>query len=209
MKHDSKRPATTMFDIRHEFSKYGEYHANKINVAIHMVFVPTILWCSVGLTTALTPQHLFAYPKPVSTALDWLPGPNPLPNASAIYVLGCALFYLALDQVAGLLIAPLLYTILVSSQEYALGGSPGSTKVLLAVFVVAWAAQFVGHGVFERRAPALLDNLMQALVMAPFFVFLEVLFACGYRPDLHRQLRSEIGTRILAFRRSQKPSKKD
>lgn len=37
-----------------------------------------------------------------------------------------------------------------------------------------WVAQFVGHGVFEGRAPALLDNLFQAFFMAPVFVLLEV-----------------------------------
>ncbi|KAJ1667402.1 hypothetical protein IW140_000885 [Coemansia sp. RSA 1813] len=199
--------AGSVFDIKSEFSKYGEYHANKVNIAIHMLFVPTILWCSTGLAAALTPQQLFTYPSVVDSALSKLPGPNPLPNFSAIYMLGCSLFYIALDQVAGLLVAPLLYAILVSSQEYALS-SPEATKVLLGVFVVAWVAQFVGHGVFEKRAPALIDNLMQALVMAPFFVFLEVLFSCGYRPELHRQLRSEIGSRILAFRRSLKANKR-
>jgi 2-hydroxy fatty acid dioxygenase len=35
-------------------------------------------------------------------------------------------------------------------------------------------AQFVGHGVFEGRQPALLDNLFQAFFMAPIFVLLEV-----------------------------------
>ncbi|KAJ1798401.1 hypothetical protein LPJ59_002522 [Coemansia sp. RSA 2399] len=198
--------AGSVFDIKSEFTKYGEYHANKVNVAIHMIFVPTILWCSVGLVTALTPQHLFAYPSIVESALAKIPGPSPLPNLSALYMVGCLLFYIALDQVAGLLAAPLLYAFLVTSQEYVFS-SPEATKVLFAVFVVSWIAQFVGHGVFERRAPALLNNLLQALVMAPFFVFLEALFACGYRPDLHRQLRSEIGSRILAFRRSLKSSK--
>lgn len=40
--------------------------------------------------------------------------------------------------------------------------------------VLCWVAQFVGHGVFEGRAPALLDNLFQAFFMAPVFVILEV-----------------------------------
>lgn len=40
--------------------------------------------------------------------------------------------------------------------------------------VACWVAQFVGHGVFEKRAPALLDNLFQAIFMAPLFVVIEV-----------------------------------
>ncbi len=34
----------SLFDFNHQFVKYGEFHANRINQAIHIVFVPTILW---------------------------------------------------------------------------------------------------------------------------------------------------------------------
>ena len=47
-------------------------------------------------------------------------------------------------------------------------------KVALAIHVTAWVLQFAGHGVFEGRAPALLDSLDQALITAPLFVLLEV-----------------------------------
>ncbi|KAJ1750438.1 hypothetical protein LPJ58_005182 [Coemansia sp. RSA 1591] len=192
-----------MFDIRSEFSKYGEYHANKINIAIHMVFVPTILWTSMGLVTLAQPHALFEFPTPISALLSHIPGPPPVANTATLIITAFAAFYIVLDQIAGLLATPVLYGFLVSAQQYALS-SPASLQYLLALFAIAWVAQFIGHGVFERRAPALLDNLMQALVMAPFFVFLEVLFALGYRPSLHRELRNEIGSRVLAFRRAAK-----
>jgi len=46
--------------------------------------------------------------------------------------------------------------------------------IALGIFTASWIAQFIGHGVFEGRAPALLDNLVQALFLAPFFVWMEV-----------------------------------
>ncbi|KAJ2103946.1 hypothetical protein GGI09_000391 [Coemansia sp. S100] len=192
-----------MFDLKTEFPKYGEYHANKVNVAIHMLFVPTILWCTLGLVTWLTPHALFAYPAPIATLLASIPGPAPLANATALVMLGFIAFYVILEPLAGLLTVPIIYSFLVTSQQVVLE-APNGIQIVLGVFVFAWIAQFIGHGVFEKRAPALLDNLVQALVMAPFFVFLEVLFACGYRPDLHRVLRNEIGVRILAYRHAQK-----
>ncbi|KAJ2745202.1 hypothetical protein GGI20_002341 [Coemansia sp. BCRC 34301] len=192
-----------MFDLKTEFPKYGEYHANKVNVAIHMLFVPTILWCTLGIVTWLTPRALFTYPEPIASLLSWFPGPAPLANAATLTMLGFIAFYVALEQVAGLLTIPIIYAFLVTSQKVVLE-APSGIQFVLALFVFAWVAQFIGHGVFEKRAPALLDNLVQALVMAPFFVFLELLFACGYRPDLHRALRSEVGVRILAFRHEQK-----
>ncbi|KAJ2447701.1 hypothetical protein GGF42_005373 [Coemansia sp. RSA 2424] len=192
-----------MFDLKTEFPKYGEYHANKVNVAIHMLFVPAILWCTLGLVTWLTPHALFTYPESIASLLSWLPGPAPLANAATLAMLGFIAFYVSLELVAGLLTVPIIYVFLVTSQKFVLD-APHGIQIVLGLFVFSWIAQFIGHGVFEQRAPALLDNLAQALVMAPFFVFLELLFACGYRPDLHRALRSEVGVRILAFRREQK-----
>jgi uncharacterized membrane protein YGL010W len=53
-------------------------------------------------------------------------------------------------------------------------------KTLLYVHVGSWIAQFVGHGVFEKRAPALLDNLLYTLA-APLFVVVEIMFELGYK----------------------------
>lgn len=67
-------------------------------------------------------------------------------------------------------------------------------------FVAAWIAQFLGHGLFEGRAPALLDNIFQALFLAPLFVWLELLFALGYRPELKSRVEKMIVQDIAKFR---------
>ena len=66
-----------------------------------------------------------------------------------------------------------------------------------------WIAQFVGHGVYEGRAPALLDNLVQALVLAPFFVFMEALFKFGYRPELQKRVGEAVDKEIKKFKAEQ------
>ena len=72
----------------------------------------------------------------------------------------------------------------------------------LALHVASWLAQFYGHGVHERRAPALLDNLFQALVTAPLFVFFEGLFALGLLTDFKRASDAEIAKLLANFRAS-------
>jgi uncharacterized membrane protein YGL010W len=42
-----------------------------------------------------------------------------------------------------------------------------------------------------------------AVVLAPFFVHLEILFALGYRPEMHKQLNNEIGKEITKLRKAQ------
>lgn len=34
----------SVFDIRKQFTFYGAYHTNAVNVAIHIVCVPLIIW---------------------------------------------------------------------------------------------------------------------------------------------------------------------
>lgn len=76
-------------------------------------------------------------------------------------------------------------------------------KVAGALHAFSWIMQFIGHGAAEGRAPALLDNLLGAVVLAPFFVHLEMLFALGYNPKLHKQIQNEVGKDIAKFRREQ------
>lgn len=58
-------------------------------------------------------------------------------------------------------------------------------SIALGVHVVSWILQFVGHGKYEGRKPALLDNLVQALFLAPLFVWYEVLFKLGFLSLIH------------------------
>lgn len=60
---------------------------------------------------------------------------------------------------------------------------------------------------FEGRAPALLDNLVQALFLAPFFVWMEVLFWCGYRPELKGRLDRAVEREIEKWRAKGKEGK--
>jgi uncharacterized membrane protein YGL010W len=107
-----------------------------------------------------------------------------------------------MEPVAGGLIAPFL----IGGTAYAnhLTSTYGATANYwaLGIHVVSWLAQFVGHGAFEGRAPALLDNLVQALFLAPLFVWLEILFFFGYRPELKARLDKSVQEEIAKFKSS-------
>ena len=85
----------------------------------------------------------------------------------------------------------------------------GTTKAAIIVHIVSWLAQFLGHGKYEGRAPALLDNLFQAIFLAPLFVWLELLFILGYRPELKTRVDKAVAVEIAKFRESRKAAKKE
>jgi uncharacterized membrane protein YGL010W len=69
-------------------------------------------------------------------------------------------------------------------------------SIALGVHVVSWILQFVGHGKYEGRKPALLDNLVQALFLAPLFVWYEVLFKLGFYPQLKKDVEAAIEVEV-------------
>jgi uncharacterized membrane protein YGL010W len=109
-----------------------------------------------------------------------------------------------MEPVAGTILAPLILGGTAYSNHLLETYGTPVTKWAAALHIVAWLAQFVGHGKFEGRAPALLDNLVQALFLAPFFVWFEILFWLGYRPHLKARLDKAVQVEIKKFRDSQK-----
>jgi len=100
--------------------------------------------------------------------------------------------------------AALLYTpqaILSILTANAFAQRPDHLSTALIVHIACWVAQFIGHGFAEGRSPALLDNLVGALVLAPFFVHMEILFKLGYKPATYRQLQNDVGVEIAKFRK--------
>ena len=124
------------------------------------------------------------------------------PNAGTIACLIYSTLYILLEPVAGGILAPILLAATAGANY--LTSTYGSTANYwaLGAHLASWIAQFVGHGVFEGRAPALLDNLVQAVFLAPFFVWLEVLFSLGYRPELKDRLNKAVEEDIAKFRAS-------
>lgn len=48
---------------------------------------------------------------------------------------------------------------------------------------------------------------MQAVFLAPFFVWLEFLFMCGYRPELRQRLKTSVEAEIKKFREGKEKKK--
>lgn len=193
----------TWLNLENELSFYGSYHASKGNKIIHFICIPLILWSTLVL---LSHYHI-----PKSLVHVFARGLAYQPSVATVIAVGYQLYYIALDTVGGLTFLPwssILYLTATYTYHFPPTWAPYSTMfhptaVPLAwiVFTAAWIGQFIGHGVFEKRAPALKDNLVQALVTAPFFVHLEMMFEVfGFKPDLARRVKNQVGMKVKAFR---------
>ena len=117
------------------FDRYGESHRHPTNNAIHWVCVPLITWSLLALLWSWSP-------------------------AAAYVLIGVAMvFYLTLSFTiaAGMLAvsAIMVYPLTL------LGGA--TLPIAVAVFVVAWIGQFVGHRI-EGKKPSFLEDVRFLLV---------------------------------------------
>ncbi|KFZ16010.1 hypothetical protein V501_02441 [Pseudogymnoascus sp. VKM F-4519 (FW-2642)] len=103
-----------------------------------------------------------------------------------------SIFYILLEPVAGSMITPILLAGTAYSKHLTTVAAYPANQIAFGVFIFSWIAQFVGHGAFEGRAPALFENLHMALVTAPFFEWIELLFKLGYRPELEARMRKSV-----------------
>ncbi|CAA6665207.1 unnamed protein product [Spirodela intermedia] len=184
-----------LLDLEKHYAFYGAYHGNPVNVLIHVLFVWPIFFSAL-LLFYFTPPF-FHVAKPLGLPLVF--------NFGSVVAAFYALFYLLLERKAGSLAALLCILCWVGSSILGshLGFSLG-WKLGLVVQLFCWTGQFIGHGVFEGRAPAILDNLFQALVTGPLFVLLEALqsfFTYEPYPGFHAKVQAKVDAELRALQK--------
>ena len=144
------------------FAKYSADHQNATNQTIHFIAVPTILW--------------------TVTALLWcIPVPGTLFGAgawAAFASFAAWMFYYRASRTLGFgMLAVLVVMLGIDRYLQERIGLSMLLKVAIAVFVVAWIAQFVGHKL-EGKKPSFLTDLVYLLI-GPAWVLAKVMRRFG------------------------------
>jgi len=128
-------------DIHALLAQYSESHRNPTNELIHFVCVPVIVFSLLGILWAIHPVLALAA------------------------VIGAMWYYLQLSKpfAVGMLAMSILMLAILAAMP-ALTVLPLS----IAIFVVAWIGQFIGHKI-EGKKPSFLEDL-RFLLIGPLFV---------------------------------------
>jgi uncharacterized membrane protein YGL010W len=125
-----------MQDIQALFADYASYHKTKGNKAYHRVGIPLIVLTLIGMLARVKFAGF---------------------DAAMLVIAAATIFYLMEEW--RLAIAMLA----VSVAFYFIGAAiPFWANV--ALFVLGWIFQFIGHSVYEKRQPAFLRNFVHLLV---------------------------------------------
>lgn len=125
-------------------NEYGESHRNATNKLIHWICVPAIVWSVVAL--------IWSIPSPVS-GLNW----------AVLTAVAAQLYYIRLSPklsvgIGLFLLICLALCLLVERQL-----TWPLWQVALAVFVVAWIGQFIGHRI-EGKKPSFFKDLVFLMI---------------------------------------------
>ena len=131
------------------FDEYAESHQNKVNLAIHKIAIPFIVFHFLAMFTWI-PLFVFSF------------GTLTLAELFLIPVL---VFYIFLNKkyAAIFFIFSLLCLFLARYTPKSL---------VISIAVLAWVIQLLGHGVWEKKAPAFSQNFIQLLVGPLYMIFL-------------------------------------
>ncbi|MDX1455576.1 MAG: Mpo1-like protein [Gammaproteobacteria bacterium] len=136
------------------FAAYGVSHQDPTNKAIHWVCVPAIVFSLLGLMWAIP------LPESISKLSPWL-------NVATVFI-GLALIYYAILS-PSLALGMLLYVAACIWGIAALTSLPWPLwQSCLAIFVVAWIGQFIGHKI-EGRKPSFFEDI-QFLLIGPIWL---------------------------------------
>lgn len=166
------RPATFLM------VQYAHYHRDRRNIATHLVGIP-LIFLSIGVLL-LEPTWVF---EGHTVSLAWMAW-----ALTSVWYLtrGDLLLGLATTLVNAALIA-------LAHQVPELSAALGLPvwQCGVALFVIGWLFQFVGH-YLEGRKPAFVDDVV-GLLVGPMFVVGEVLISMGLLQRMRRDIERQAG----------------
>ena len=206
------------------FTEYSRFHMDETNTIIHMLFIPVLVGTIMGIMQHCKPFYSYGlqinmtgesptveFGHFTDTVKNTFFGGHEgivLINNGLLFWTMCGTFYIISDFIVGFIayfggIGLYALTLWLNSFD-TVDGSILEGKmwtVMLCIHFFGWTTQFVGHGCYERRAPAIFTNFF-FLFIAPFFVSLEMLKTCGYRKEEIRSLTKEVEADIAFYRLS-------
>src|SRR5690554_385709 len=169
-----------MKSVVDQLAMYSCYHRDGRNVATHMVGIPLIV-------VAL--MALLGRPGWELSGLMLTP--------ALIVAVIASIYYVMLDMRLGLLMVVFLaLSVWIGAEIAALQTSLWLTTGI-ALFIVGWILQFIGHA-YEGRKPAFVDDIM-GLAIGPLFIVAEIVFLLGLRKSLYREVEHKAANTLSSM----------
>ena len=156
-----------MRKVEQLFDEYGASHKNATNKLIHWICVPLIFWTILGFISYIPTPHIY------------FPVFGYISIASIIALCLISIFYFRLSFIIGfiMILIMLIMEYFISLSNLQLGTK--SWILYLAVFIITWILQFIGHKI-EGKKPSFIKDL-QFLLVGPIWLLGFILRKVGIK----------------------------
>jgi uncharacterized membrane protein YGL010W len=144
-----------MRNVNTLLNEYSESHQNRINKKIHWVCVPAIMFSLLGILWSLP------FPIKISPLINWA---TILITLSIIYY-----FFLSWKLAIGMFFSSLFMILILQWMD---GFTVPLWQFAVAIFIMAWVGQFVGH-LIEGKRPSFLRDI-QFLLIGPVWLLVDI-----------------------------------
>lgn len=162
-----------MKTIEERMAAYAAYHKNPKNKFTHFIGVPMVYY------SPLIPIGWIRF-----EIVGW-----EISLAWILFII-VMLWYFSLDITLATIMTIISIPLVMLCDKISKLPFQESLTIFLIVKIIGWIIQLIGH-YFEGRRPALVDNLIQAL-MAPLFLIVEVMFFFGLRREFETIVRKKV-----------------
>lgn len=140
-----------MKSVQQQFSDYAAFHQTAGNKLFHRLGIPIIMLSLLGMLERVVIAH----------AGEWQL------DLAILLIVASGIYYLALEWKLG-------FVMIVVSIAMYFAGAFIPMWLLIALFVIGWIFQGIGHAVYEKRQPAFAQNLIHLLI-GPLWILNDVL----------------------------------
>lgn len=158
-----------MTDVNALFADYASYHQTRGNKSFHRAGIPLIMLSLLGMLARV--QWTATWSLDVGGI-----GGLHIINAASILIVIATIYYFLVEW---RLAIPMFF---VSVVFYVIGAKL-PFWVNVALFVIGWIFQFIGHSVYEHKQPAFFRNFVHLLV-GPLWILNDVIPVVRMAPPL-------------------------
>jgi uncharacterized membrane protein YGL010W len=140
-----------MQDIRASFADYASYHQTKGNKWFHRLGIPLIMLTGLGMLARVHIADVRGF------RID----------AAVLLIVFAVIYYLTLEW-------RLAIPMLIVAIAFYLIGAWLPISINIALFILGWIFQFIGHSVYEHKQPAFFRNVVHLLI-GPLWILNDVI----------------------------------
>ncbi len=159
------------------FSFYYAHHRHPINIIIHYITIPLIIWTILILLAYAT---LYNWTDDAANYMLALNGSVPI-------ILAYLILYYLLDWHVGIFFTIIIFILYLFANYFTYSDNYAWLYAII-IHIISWSVQILSHRYIEGNRHSISDNMVQGLIMGPLYIVYHFMFLLGYKLEYRKKI---------------------